>query len=278
MPKTYGLIGSRADIGGALAEAQLASLLDPQADLASWGLGFFEKDEVLLRQGPGDSAKDLAAQIQKTRSHAFLAHACPAAFAPKSSESTPPLRYGHVLFSCQGVAHSVEPIVAAAKAQLPEFLHRTVKGETLSEVAFALFLSELPTLSLARTRLREPRRSVDPLQEGSLKNALRTSLQKLDALCEETGRPLFAGSIWIHTGELLMVAHRTGNLGLQVLRGAQDLRQWELKLQPPPTGIEQSIFVCVAGSADELGRTWERLPDHLLLTAERGKTPRTESL
>lgn len=276
MARTYGLIGSRADLGGLLAEAQLKAVGSTGVVSATRGVGFFEKDEVLLRRGPAGKI-GFGLGSQHLSCHGFLAHECDLRPDSPGPENTPPLRYGHVLFTCHGATAAVDAIVEGARLSLPEFLHRTVRGETLSEIAFALFLAELPSSSLERTRSREPHRSADPLQVGSLQKAVRRSLDKLDALCDAHGRERFNGDLWIHTGEAMIVAHREGNLALQVLRGADDMRRWGIP-EGALTGFEQSRFVTMVAQPHEIGPDWERLPQNLLFTARRGEVPESEAL
>lgn len=279
MSRTYGLIGSRPDVGTSLAHTQLSTPGSPADSTAMWGIGFFDKDEVLLRRGPGGSGPSLLTeQIRSLRTHGLLVHECDARNGAPSTEATPPLRYGHVLFSCEGVSEQVTPLVAHARPQLPEFLKRTVKGETMTELAFAFFLSQLPSHSLARTRLREPRRSVDPLKTQTLAQALRSALTQLDELCDRTNQERFAGDLWIHTGEVMMIAHRRGNAGLQVFRGRQDLLRSGAVSASQVTGLDQSLFVTAFATAAELPPGWERLPENVLVTAERGSLPRAEAL
>ncbi len=279
MSRTYGLIGSRPDLGASLAHAQLSALGSPADFTAMWGVGFFDKDEVLLRRGPGGQrSAPLIEQIQTLRTHGLLMHECDARRGAPSTEATPPLRYGHVLFSCQGVSEQVTPLVAEARPRLPDFLKRTVQGETMTELAFAFFLAELPSNSLARTRLREPRRSVDPLRSEAVAEGLRRALLKLDELCDRTQQERFSGDLWIHTGEVMMIAHRRGTLGLKVLRGRDDLVRASVISSARATGLDQSLFVTAFATSEELSVEWERLPENLLLTAERGAAPRCETL
>lgn len=278
MARTYGLIGSRADLGGLLADAQLTALAPLSSPSSTWGVGFFEKDEVLLRRGSASkSGSGLSAQFKQLSCHGLLAHECdPRSNAP-SPDSTPPLRYGHVLFTCHGVGSAVDSIVEGARASLPEFLQRTVRGETLSEIAFALFLAEMPSSMLERTRSREPRRSADPLQASSLRKALRCALEKLDTLCDNHGMQRFNGDLWVHSGEAMIVAHREGNLALQVLKGAEDMRRWGIP-QGAVTGFEHTRFVAMLAQSEEVSHDWERLPQNLLFTARRGEVPESEAL
>lgn len=273
------MIGTRPDIGSELVDAQFASLEAQARPEATWGIGFFEQDEVLLRKGRGSTVGvRLSAAHTPVRTHGVLAHECDGRRGPQRTEATPPLRYGHLVFTCQGVSDEVKPLVGRAKLSLPEFLQPFLRGETFSELAFALFLSALPSAALNKTRMREPKRSADPLKPNAIAAALRDALTQLDQLAQKSERPTFRGDLWVHTGEVLLIAHRDGDLGLQVLRGADDLRKLGLRIGEGTTALEKALFVMALASETQVNPRWERLPNEVLVTAERGLLPRTEAL
>ncbi len=282
MARTYALIGTRPDLGARLADAQLSSLgpagSTSNAGTSTWGIGYFDQDEALLWRRKGNAVGiRLIGDGAPMRTHGLLAHECDGSVGPTRTEATPPLRYGRMLFSCQGVSDSVEPLVHEARRQLPEFLRSVVRGETLSELAFAILLSELPTTGLALSRPSDRSSLSDPLSRDALANAMRTTLRRLDALIVDAGRSAFNGDLWLHTGELLMIAHRKGGLGLQVIRGRDDLQRWDVIPMEGAAGLDQALFVSLA-AGHELSPNWEKLPNELIVTAARGQMPETQSL
>jgi hypothetical protein len=76
----------------------------------------------------------------------------------------------------------------------------------------------------------------------------------------------------------MMIAHRSSNLGLQVLRGREDLVRAGVENTARATGLDRSTFVTAFSAPEPTTHSWERLPEALLLTAERGQMPRSESL
>lgn len=277
MARTYGLIGTRPDLGAQLADVHLAALGTSSLPDSTWGIGYFDQDEALLWRRRGRvSGLRLINDAAPMRTHGLLAHECDGSLGPLRTDATPPLRYGSMLFSCQGVSDRVEPLVHEARRQLPEFLRSVVRGETLSELAFALLLSELPTTGLALRRPSDRPSLTDPLSNDGLAGAMRTTLKRLDSLTHAAGQTAFTGDLWLHTGEQLMVAHRTGQLGLQVLRGRADLERWNVPVDGA-TGLDQALFIALA-AGQELPPTWERLPDRIIITATRGQLPETQAL
>lgn len=278
MARTYGLIGTRPDLGAKLADAQLASLGSSPHAASTWGIGYFDQDEALLWRRRGNAiGMRLIGDGAPMRTHGILAHECDGRLGPIRPEATPPLRYGRLLFSCQGVSDTVEPLVHEARRQLPEFLRSVVRGETLSELAFALLLSELAGTGLALNGPSERSALSNAISDDTLAGAMRSTLRRMDSLIRAADRSEFTGDLWLHTGERLMIAHRQGPLGLQVLRGRSDLQQWDVVPRDGASGLDQALFVSVA-AGQELTPRWERLPHDVIITAVRGQLPETQTL
>lgn len=277
MSRTYALVGTRPDLAGSLAKAQLSSLPHVTGAASSWGIGFFEKDEVLLKKGRG-TPEDLPAQVHPVRSHALLIHERGGKQDAASLESFPPLRFGHLLFACGQPQHGYEEFGALVRERLPDYLRRTVRGHGFAELAFALLLARLPSSSVARSRMNGPQQNLTPLTVDVLGRALRDTVGDLDELSHRAGTTPFLGDLWLHTGEALLVAHRQGYFGINVLRGRADLVRWEVPFDPLPQGLEQSLFVTVAVTPSSLGQGWEPIPHQSLFVAIRGEVPRTEPL
>ena len=278
MARTYALIGTRPDLGARLANAHLASLGSSASPGSTWGIGYFDQDEALLWRRRGNAVGiRLLGEGAPMRTHGLLAHECGGSVGATRTEATPPLRYGRMLFSCQGVSDSVEPLVHEARRRLPEFLHSVVRGETLSELAFAILLSELPSTRLALSRPSDRATITDPLSQDALAKAMRATLDRLDALIRDAGSGAFTGDLWLHTGEQLLIAHRRGHLGLLVVRGREDLKRWNVIPVEGASGLDQALFVAFA-AGQELPPSWEKLPHDLMITANRGQLPETQAL
>lgn len=281
MSRTFAFIGSRPDLAGVVVQAHeplLAVRRDPGRSLA-WGAGYFHNDEVLLRRRPTE-ARDpvpLAQDLKAVRTHALLAHVCDTPSGGLRTETTPPLRYGHLLFALQGHDAAHGELRAEVASLLPDFLRSSLKGDTFTELAFALFLAKLPRGNLATARDKAPARRVAPIGDDDLRHALRASLEQLDQLCHEHGANPFDGDLWLQSGEYLIVAHRRGVLGLRVYRGTDDFRalgadeeRWR--------NLDTARFLAAVSGPTQLPVGWERLPDDHLLTATRTGVPETERL
>lgn len=281
MSRTFAFIGSRPDLAGLIVQAHESLLIVeriPDSTLA-WGAGYFHNDEVLLRRRPDEpnTPLSLGRALAGVRTHALLAHVCDTTAGGLRTETTPPLRYGHLLFACQGPDARHHAILRSAVVDaLPDFLLGSLKGDTFTELAFSLFLAALPPATLARSRDRGTKSTLPP-DQAVARGALRAALGRLDEICRAHDVPAFDGDLWLNTGEFLIVAHRRGTLGLRVYRGGADFEA----LGADPSfvhNLEQTHFAVAASQVDVLPVGWERLPDDTLLTASRTALPETEAL
>ncbi len=280
MSRTFAFIGSRPDLASVVVRAHeplLAVRRSPESALA-WGAGYFQKDEVLLRRRPEEHRDPvpIAEDLKDLRTHSLLAHVCDTKQGLRT-ETTPPLRYGHLLFACQGPEAQHAELRAAVASALPEFLLGNLKGDTFTELAFSLFLAALPAGTLATARDRAPARRAAPLDDATLRNALRDVLQRLDSLCDTRGVPRFDGDLWLQSGEFLMVAHRKGMLGLRIYKGRSDFATLGADEESHPN-LDQARFAAAISGPETLPVGWERLPDEHLLTATRTSVPETERI
>jgi hypothetical protein len=285
MSITFGFVGNRPDVGHLIAtsEADRLTLEHSGERSVAWGVGFFQADEVLLRRRPADSrpSVSLAKEMGEIRAHALLAQIRQVPHGELTTESTPPLRFGHLLFTstplelAQGDAPP-KGLKNAVLARLPVFLQTTVGSGTLPELLLGLFLSALPHAQLERSR--DVRASRGALGADLIRNALRGTLETLDQILVEVGGSAFTGDIWVCSGEHLVIAHRAGMLALRVFRSRRELAELSLNSPAEISGSDLAYAVGVLGGADQLGPGWERLPDQTLLTIGRTGPPETATL
>lgn len=283
MSLTFAFIGNRADIGEWLPEAHAEALVPENSagGSLSWGVGFFQTDEVLLRRKPNDTNGALALfrQFEGVRSHAVLAHICQTSAGALRTETTPPLRFGHIVFACQGTHPGLVSIRSRVEASLPDFLRAGLKGDTFTELAFSVFLRELPRSDLERTwQSRTASPPSGPISPESAHAALRRTLLSLDGLADECGVEHFSGGLWVNTGENLVIAHRRGLLGMRVYRGSAEFESIAPKSSKAPLGAEHAHFTVLVAGETKLPMGWERLPDDTLVTAYRTTGPEIQTL
>src|ERR1700716_4225613 len=108
MARLFGLIGNRADLAGRVLDVEREALKVPTglvpAGALSWGIGFYQGGEVLIRRRPNDerNALDLAALAKDLRSDLMIGHVRAATVGSIRTENTHPFRYREWLFAHTG--------------------------------------------------------------------------------------------------------------------------------------------------------------------------------
>lgn len=310
MSITFGFVGNRPDVGHLIAASEADRLTLKPSDAPSssrnvegsswnsevrsgersvaWGVGFFQADEVLLRRRPADPRPQvsLAQEMGEVRAHALLAQMRLVPHGELTTESTPPLRFGHLLFASTPLVLSDPKAAAgpnlksAVMARLPVFLHPTIGSGTLPELLLGLFLSALPHAQLERSR--DVRAARGALGAELIRNAIKSTLETFDQILSEVGGSAFMGDIWVCSGEHLVIAHRAGMLAMRVFRSRRELAELAANQSAAAaieiSGSDLAYAVGVLGGSDQLGPGWERLPDQTLLTIGRSGPPETTTL
>lgn len=282
MTLTFGFIGNRPDVGHWIAKSQKESLsLSAESGGAvAFGIGFFQADEVLLRRRPADPRQqvDLSAELGDLRAHALLSQLRNVHHGELTTESTPPLRFGHLLFACDGEFPDVVALRPLVLARLPAFLHPLVGLGTFPELALSLFLAKIPQTHLERSRDVSAARGT--LGAAQIRNGIRATQSELARMADEAGVAPFLGDIWICSGEELVIGHRSGPLYLRVFRSRRELMN--LGEGPPSStttpGSDLTQSFGVVGGQIPAGEGWERLPDQTMLTLTRSAAPEVETL
>lgn len=296
MSRTFAFIGSRPDLAGLVSRAHesLLTIVPDAGHGAAWGAGYFQSDELLLQRRPDDPRRPihLGAELADLRTHALLVHTCDTKVGALRTETTPPLRYGHLLFACQGPEAHHARLRQPVSELLPDFLKSSLRGDTFTELAFSLFLAALTSSDRARTRHGSTVERVAPLTVDALKQGLRSTLGTLDELCKQTDVPRFDGDLWLLTSERLVIAHRQGTLLLRVYRGRSDLGAMSGRsvsssgsaqgggsvARDDERSLEHGTFTVAVSGDVKPPDGWERLPSEHILTASRAQPPETEAL
>jgi predicted glutamine amidotransferase len=228
MARLFGLIGNRADLAGRVLDLEADALRVPSGLLPkvplSWGVGFYQGGDVLLRRRPNDerNALDVAALARDLRSDLLLGHVRAATFGAIRTENTHPFRYREWLFAHTGSIDSYPEIRARLLESIPEFLRRDLRGETDSEVLFHVVLSFLHDAGRLRSGSADAR---------TLVGALSSTASLVDHLIGEVGgRVGFPLNAMLSNGELLVAIHRgddadRNRMAYRIFHGRGDLDQ-----------------------------------------------------
>lgn len=219
MARLFGFIGNRPDLGSRVLEAEAAvvhSTTEPGT--YGWGVGHYQGGEVLLRRRPVDDQpiQSLLSALSDVRSDALLAHLRRAEVGGYRTENTQPFRYRQYLFAHTGTVAAFGALRERLAESLPDFLRRSVRGDTDSELLFHLFLSFLHDAGKLHTI---------GLDAASVRGALRATLSLVDRLSAEEGAAPAPFDIAVTDGEHIVVAHGSDKLLYRQLLGRADLEE-----------------------------------------------------
>lgn len=192
------------------------------------GIGWYAQEEVLLRRHKEDLELGELCTHAGMESEALLYHGQQLALGLSLEENTQPFRYRRWLFAHAGVLHSSPSMRTRLLSSLPEFLRRQIRGETDSEVAFALFLKAL------RDTGRTEARHLEPAIAAQLLGKVARSIE---ALAAEVGVRGKSSLSLLATNGRMLVAARSGSepLHYHLLEGSDRCERCGVDASTPDT-------------------------------------------
>jgi glutamine amidotransferase len=236
-----------------------------------WGVGFFHSGEILMRRRPLDDSMllDVADMISDLRSDIVITHVRRATVGEFRTDNTHPFRYRQWMFADTGTVSGWGDVGAKLMETLPQFLQRSVRGDTDSELLFHLFLSFLYDAG----KLDHPMVSVDDVFP-----ALKSSLGLLDRITKEANAPEAKLNILVATPDYLIAVHRGSPMAYRVLKGREDFEplfsdQGGERLRMPD--LEPCRLAAVGSDFDEdrIPTDWIEVPDGAMIAFTRTDDP-----
>jgi len=202
MARLAGFIGNRPDLGprAFASERLVARLPGPDSGGTSWGVGFYQGGEILLKRRPIDDRRELALGdlVKDLRADVLLSHVRAPTVGTLRTENTHPFRYRQWLFAHTGTIPSFERLSRRLRDSLPQFLERDIRGDTDSEILFYLFLSFLQDAGAL------DRPSAEPAQ---VRAALRSMASLVERLCAEEGVKPAPSNLLVACSEYIVAMH-----------------------------------------------------------------------
>jgi predicted glutamine amidotransferase len=161
------------------------------------GVGAYDDGVVTQRFGVG-AAREALWEVPST--DAVLMHAGQLAVGHDFEASTQPFRFRQWLFAHAGAVDRPEALRERLVSELPEFIQRVLKGRSLGEAIFGVFLSQLHELG----------RIEDPGLEGPLAAQLLARTAKIVTVAAEEARHRSrpALNLVATNGRVLVAAHK----------------------------------------------------------------------
>jgi glutamine amidotransferase len=277
MARLVGFIANRPDLCNRFAQHEADALRCSQPPMSGgeeqpwgWGVGFFQTGEVLLKRRPIDDRAELSVDemIADVRSDVLIAHVRRATVGTLRTDNTHPFRYRHWMFADTGTVDGFGELRTKLYDSLPQFLRRSLRGDTDSELLFHLFLSFLHDAG----QLEQPM-----VPSEHVFAALKSSLGLLDRLGRDAGVGASKLNILVATPDYLVAAHRGAPMGYRVLAGREDFEalfgdEGPGRLRMPDL---QPCRLCVVASDfdGDLPDGWTALPDRAMAAFTRTDDP-----
>lgn len=179
------------------------SLQDGDTLPDAYGFGYYTAGNVLLGKRPTGAPAPLTLPelVGKVDSEALLVHARRATVGKAKDENTHPFRFRRWLFAHDGTISGFEGVKPKLLASLPDYLRRSIAGETDSELAFLHFVKLLKD---------EGRLDDLDLDEKTAGRALARTVRQIEAWQREVGEGKPSRLVFVATNGRVMVATRRG--------------------------------------------------------------------
>ncbi len=174
MTRLLGYFANQADRLPCALEAESAALsLDRPMRCDGWGVGTYQGGEPLLRRKPSDPREEihLLDLVRGLRTSCAVVHVRSATVGPRSIDNTHPFRHRQWLFAHHGTLPDFATRRQDLLAGIPDFLIRSIRGDTDSEVLFYRFLAAVHETG----RLDDPE-----FDRSAILTALRETVVGLD--------------------------------------------------------------------------------------------------
>ena len=186
------------------------------------GVGFFQSDDVLLRKRPSAGQAPLPERLAdgvESEAALICSGAVTGPGTAFSEVMTLPFRFKKWLFAAAGAPEALAPIRAALLDVLPDYLRRSVKGDSAAEALFFTFLSKL------RDAGRLDDHDVDAL---TVARALAAAAGGAERAFEQQGKPLPALALLATNGRVMAALRRGYPLWLGVIDGLIPCQRCEI--------------------------------------------------
>lgn len=271
MARMFAVIGNRPDLARGVLHGH-ADLLHYQPGSGvpvGWGVGFYQAGELLIRRRPCDEhpVVDLTESAAELSTEIAIGHIHEGPASSLRMENTQPFRYRSWLFAQTASAHETDRVLPRLLEHISPFLRPNVRGDTVAELSFYVFLSLLHEANELDPQRNDLRRVTD---------ALRAAVERVDEQARGEGLPPSDLELLVSNGEDLLGVQRGGAFAFRTLSGRKELEA--ALTRPGDSGVrlrnlEQTHFTLLATPIPSSAPHWTRLPTRVIFTATRDAPP-----
>lgn len=290
MARLVGFIGNRPDLGSralALEEQAFMVRVPEVSDTAapagaegpgsvSWGIGFYQGGEILLKRRPFDERRALSLSdiLKDVKAEVLVGHVRTATVGSLRTENTHPFRYRQWLFAQTGTVPSFNRLRGRLLESMPQFLARDVRGDTDAEIVFHLLLSFLHDSGML------DRTEVEP---AAARDAVRSTLALVDGLCAEEGEGSARLNLVLACSDYVLGVRGRDKMGYHVVAGRAALERLfggeSLSRTKIPHLASARLSICASDFDDDrLPNGWTPVPERSTITLSHGHDPQVAPL
>lgn len=218
MGRLVGYMANRADrLADALYQERALFGARESKGTSGWGVGFYQGGEVLHKKRPRIEGQlpDWSSLAEDVRSDCVLLHARQPTVGDFRAENTHPFRFKSWLFAHRGTIERFEVLRPRLLESLPDFLRRSVRGATDSEVFFHLVLAFLHDAGAL---------GAPELAPADALSALRSAVRVIDRMGAEVGAEQATLDCVLTNGQHMFGLARGMPMALVERRGLHTLR------------------------------------------------------
>ncbi len=222
--------------------------------IARWGVGYSQSHEILLSRHPRSirGSFDFYEALKAIQSETVIGLASTDTLY-SGTTNTQPFRFLHWMFAMESSIEGFQEVHSLLSATLPSFLRQSIKGKTVAELAFHLFLHQLHNRS-----------EIDDfnLAPKTISKALHRAIALIQDEKNKAGLPGHLGNIMLSNTRSLLCARLTTPLFIRSLRVLEDPKR-------PDTEFRS---ILVIGANEHPGEGFEEIPVHSVARISRNLT------
>ena len=282
MARLIGFIGNRPDLGSlAIAQGGPYFSVRPtpnesaEPSSVSWGLGFYQGGEILLKRRPFDERRaiEFSELVKDVKADVLVGHVRTATVGALRTENTHPFRYRQWLFAMTGTVPQFDKLRARLIDSLPQFLARDVRGQTDAELVFYIFLSFLHDMG------KLDRTDVD---SATARSAIRSTVALVDRISSEVDEHEPRLNMIVACGEYLIGVRASSPMGYESLRGRGSLERLfaseSFSRTKVPHLTSARLSLCASDFDDGAPPSFTLLPERSTVTLTLADEPKVEAL
>ena len=257
----------------ALKATQQSFVEELQNPSEGWGIGFYEEERALVRKRPArlEGEVDINQLVGDLSTSSFIAQIRHASRGPATPQNTQPFRFRNWLCSHVGTAIYGERGYEAMRNLLPDFMQRSIKGQSDSEVAAFLFLDKLRHITPIE-------RAIIPV--GALIEAAQETVKIIEALCCEEAEEEPMLDMLFATGRMLIAIHSSNReMARLTVRGVERLEPSIIAGQPDKrSAYEHFRAIFLAVNPITSAAEWEAIPERSVVVIDEDLRVHTSAL